>query len=499
MEKFIKPVIPLWKVLLFSFGFLGVELVVMIFAISTPQFFGTFIQGTGLTPYLWLSVPMIGIFFQPLIGFVGDHLWGAYGRRGFFILLASSFGSISIFMLSVSQNAYLSLFFLLLILLSINTLIVSYRAMVTEMTPPQERIAGYGMLTALQLFGMLGAILIKHLVGGDGSAVPNLFGDYPPFVTALLIIGAIILLITAFFGTFFLKEYPNLGYRRYVSYVPFSSESEEEIVFEGKVSYLRQGAMWLSVTALTLLVFLSSDFFIEVYIIPFVMFSFAVLLIIAHRMNRSKYFLSVNEKRFVELMTDVMNMPLLMKKLNMVLLFAWFALYLFLANLPALIAQNSTFIGSIGGFSMLTASYIFFILIALISTPLLIIFARRETLGRWLSISILAMVFSQFIYYYYPSNLTFAHTLIVFGVLLSVMFTVPYAMLSYRLPSKRVGVFFGLFNLYMVVPYILVPSISNSFVKSMFGVHFQTVIMCAVALLFAFICSLMINKRDIKP
>lgn len=499
MEKFIKPVIPLWKVLLFSFGFFGVELVVMIFAISTPQFFGTFIQGTGLTPYLWLSVPMIGIFFQPLIGFVGDHLWGAYGRRGFFILLASSFGSVSIFMLSVSQNAYLSLFFLFLILMSINALIVSYRAMVTEMTPPQERVAGYGMLTTLQLMGMFGAILIKHWVGGDSHSIPNFFGDYPPFVTALLIIGAIVLLVTAFFGIMFLKEYPNLGYRRYVSYVPFSSESEQEVILEGKISYLRQGAMWLSITVVTLLVFFSSDFFVEVYIIPFVMFSFAVLLMIAHQMNRSKYFLSVNGKRFIELMTDVMNMPLLMKKLNVVLLFTWFAMFLFLGNLPALIAQNSSLIGTIGGFSQLTASYLFFIVIALITTPFIIVFARRENLNYWLSISLFAMVLSLFIYYYYPSNLTLTHTLIVFGVLLSVMFTVPYAMLSYRLPSKRIGVFMGLFNVYMVVPYILVPSISNSFVKSMFGIHFQTVIMCAVALLFAMICSLLIGGRDLKP
>lgn len=498
MERLIKPVIPLWKVLLFSLGFFGVELVVMIFAISTPQFFGTFVESTGLTPHLWLSVPVIGIFIQPLVGFVGDHLWGPYGRRGFFILLASSFGSISIFMIAFSHNAYLSLFFLIVVLVSINTLIVSYRAMVSEMTPPQERVAGYGMLTTLQLFGMLGAIFIKHFIGREGFIITNLFGDYPPFVSALLIIGAIVLLITAFFGVIFLKEYPSLGFRKYVSYVPFSSESEADVILEGKISYLRQGAMWLSITVLTFLVFFSSDFMIEVYIIPFVMFSFAVLLMIAHRLNNSKHFLSLNSKRFLELITDVMNMPLLMKKLNIVLLFTWFTILLFLVNLPALILENSSVIGNIWGFSMLSASYIFFIIIAIITTPILILFARREHLSYWLSATIFGMVITLFLYYNFPSTNMFTITLIVFGVLLSVISTLPYAMLSYRLPSKRIGVFFGLFNVFVVVPVILVPSISQSFVKSMFGVHFQTMILCAAALLFAFIISLMIRKDEIK-
>lgn len=498
MERLIKPVIPLWKVLLFSLGFFGVQLVVMIFAISTPQFFGTFVEGTGLTPYLWLSVPMIGIFIQPLVGFVGDHLWGPYGRRGFFILLASSFGAISIFMIAFSHNSYLSLLFLFLVLVSINTLIVSYRAMVSEMTPPQERVAGYGMLAVLQLLGMLGAIFIKHWIGSESSFVTNFFGDYPPFVTALLIIGAIVLLITALFGVIFLREYPSVGFRKYVSYVPFSSESESDIILKGKISYLRQGAMWLSVTAVTLLIFFSSDFMIEVYIIPFVMFSFAVLLMIAHRMNRSRHFLSVNSKRFLELMTDVMNMPLLMKKLNLVLLFSWFAMLMFLVNLPALILENSSTVGNIWGFSMLNASYIFFIVIAIITTPFLILFARREHLSRWLSIAIFLMIVTLFLYYYFPSTYLFITTLIVFGVLLSVIYTLPYAMLSYRLPSKRVGVFFGLFNVFFVVPIILVPSISQSFVKSMFGVHFQTMILCAGALLFAVIFSLMISRDEIS-
>lgn len=497
MDKYIKPVIPLWKVLLFSLGFFGVQLVVMIFAITTPQFFGDFDNEGSITDYLWLAIPVIGIFIQPLVGFVGDHLWGAYGRRGFFILIASSFGSVSILMIAFSTSVVVSLIFMFVVIVAVNTLLVSYRAMTCEMTPPQERVAGYGMLTTLQLLGMLSAIMIKYLVGGEDKTFDIYTGEFPPFISALMIIGAVVLLITAFFGTAFLREYPALGYKRYISYVPFTSDSERDLVERGQISYMRQGAMWLSVMVLTLLVFVSSDFLIEAYAIPLVMFVFAIQLMVTHVLNKSRHFLSPNKRRIVELMTDVMNMPLVMKKLNLVMLFAWFGIFLFLGNLPGIIVQNGNILPSMFGFNSVMASYIYITVVAIIFTPVLILTARRSSIGHWLSVSIFIMAITMLGYYYYQTVVSFVLILTVLGVLSSILYTLPYAMLSYKLPSRRVGVFFGLFNIFVIVPYILVPSVSRSFVESMLGVHYQTLIMSAVALLFALIFSLTINSKEV--
>lgn len=498
MEKYIKPVIPLWKVLLFSLGFFGVQLVVVIFAITTPHFFGNFTNESHLSDYMWLAIPLIGIFIQPLVGFVGDHLWGAYGRRGFFILLASSFGAVSIFMIAFSTNVIVSFFFMFVTIIAVNTLIVSYRAMTCEMTPPQERVAGYGMLAALQLLGMLSAILLQYWVGGEGETIDIYSGNFPPFVSILMIIGAVILLITAFFGTAFLREYPTLGYKRYISYVPFTSDCEEDLVEKGQISYMRQGAMWLSVMVVTILVFVSSDFLLEVYAIPLAMFVFAIQLMVTHVLNKSRCFLSPNKRRFVELITDVMNMPLMMKKLNLMMLFAWFGIYLFLGNLPGIIIQNGDIMTSLFGFNSVMASYIYTTVVAIVFTAFIILSARRKALCHWLSAALFVMAISLLGYYYYQSMMSFILLLTVLGVVTSVLYTIPYAMLSYKLPSRRVGVFFGLFNVFAIVPYVLVPSISRSFVESVLGVHYQTVIMSAAALLFALIFSLMISSKEVN-
>lgn len=499
MDKFIKPIIPLWKVLFFSLGFYGVQLIIAIFAITTPQFFGNFGVEEGVSIYMWLAVPLVGIFIQPLVGFVGDHIWGAYGRRGFFILLASSFAAVSLLMIAFSQHWMVALFFLFVTLIAINTLIVSYRALVCEMTPPQERVAGYAMLSVLQLLGMLSAIIIKHFIGGDSQVMSGFLANFPSFISVLIVIGAVVLLITAFFGVIFLKEYPNLGYKRYVSYVPFSSETESQLIAKDKVSYIRQSAMWLSVTVLTFLVFISSDFLIITYVIPFVMFSFAVLLLIAHIFNTSKYFLSLNKKRFVELMTDVMNMPLVMKKLNLVLLFFWFATFLFLGNISGIMTQHihiENFMLSVApGFETVTMCYIYFIIVALIVTPIVILLTKKDSIGHWLSSAIALLILSFILFYFYQTITMFVVALTALGGSFAVMLTLPYAALSYRLPSKRVGVFFGLFNIFVIVPYILVPSISKSFEGSMFGVHTQTVTLSVSALIFALIFSLMVSRE----
>lgn len=498
MEKCIKPIIPLWKVLLFSLGFFGVELFIMVFGITTPQFLGDFSTMSGVYSYLWLAIPVVGIFIQPIVGFIGDHIWSTYGRRGFFILIASSFGSVSILMLAFSSNVIASLILFIVVLVSINTLIVSYRTVVCEMTPPKERLAGYCMLTGLQLLGMLAAIFLKSYFSGDYNSASAQLGTLPPYLNGLMIICAIVLLITAFFGMFFLKEYPNVGFRRFVSYVPFTSESEVETILHGKISYIRQGAMWLSVATILFLVFVSSEFSFEVYIIPFTIVVFAILLMIAHKLNVSKNFLSQNEKRFTELMNDVMNMPFLMKKLNVVLLFAWFAIFLFLGNLSSILAENSelAFLSEYNtmGFSVTANCYIFFIIIAIITTSILIFTSKHSYYKHILSVSLFLEALFMILYYYNSTPLLFILCLVLFGVLLSIMFTLPYVLLSFKLPSRRVGVFFGLFNIFTIVPYILVPSISSSFVASVGGIHKETLVLSFVGLCFALVFSVLDDR-----
>lgn len=497
MEKHTTPKVPQWKIMLFSLGFFGVQLTIMIFAISTPQYMGEFIEKSSFFNYIWLSVPLVGIFIQPILGFVGDHTWNEYGRRGFLILLASSFGSIAIFMLAITHNNIVAIVLFFIALIAINTLIVSYRAVVCEMTPPKERLVGYSMLTILQLLGILTAILIKYVFLDESMSFSGDIVDMPSYVSGLLIFVSFIIFVTALVGVYFLKEYPHFGFKSN-SNSSYKYESEAILLEKNKISYLRQGAMWVSIATLIFLVFTVTSLSIEAYIIPFSILIFAVMLMVTHKFNENIDHLSPSESKFVEFMSDLMNMPDTMKKLNFISVFGWFAIFMFLGNLSSIIAENTPFqlflySNNIGPDAIIS-SYIYFISVSIITTPLLLATTTSNHYKKILSYTLLAGVISMILYYYFPTPIMLIATLTMFGVLLSIMYTIPYVLLSLKLPPKRVGVFLGLFNIFMALPYILVPSISSAFVTSYSGKYSSTIIVAIVSLLLSLLFSVRIKN-----
>ena len=76
------------------------------------------------------------------------------------------------------------------------------------------------------------------------------------------------------------------------------------------------------------------------------------------------------------------------------------------------------------------------------------------------------------------------------------MLTLPYTILSLKLPSNRAGVFLGLFNIFMVIPFIMVPSISNLIIKNIDNMHNGVILTLFATFCFSFILSITIKKRD---
>ena len=499
MQKFIKPLIPSWKILLFSLGFFGVEFSIIILGASLPEFTAIFGQ-TGYLAFLWLFIPITAIFIQPIMGFVGDHVWSSYGKRNLFLLTASFICAVSIFIFAHSGSIISSLIFLFIILACLNTLLVSYRTLISEMTSPKDRLSGYAILAILQLSGILAAIFLKYSVIKNSSEFHAFFGTSSSDIFGLLIATSIILFVTVFLGAFFIKEHSKAEIKNSLSYVPFNPESEEDILSKYKISYIRQGAMWLSVATIVFLVFNTLNFAIESYIVPFVMAIFATLLMITNKLNKSKTIPSKNEKRFVEIITDIMNMPILMKKLNLVILFVWFGIFMFLYNLKHIIYGNP----NLQLFEKLNAMtfnlevncYIYIICIAIITIMILLLIGN-STLNRYiLTVSILMESIFMLIYLYYPIPLIFILNLTVIGILLGIVLTLPYVILSLKLPSKRLGLFLGLFNIFMVIPYIMIPSTLNSIINNTANLHNGLVFVSLIALCLSFVISMTIKKSE---
>ncbi len=498
MSTVAKPAIPLWRVALYNLGIFGVQFVIMIIAISTPLYVGDFLSKDILQTYLWIMIPLIGIVTQPVIGFIGDHIWGRYGRRGGTILVMGIIGSIALFALAFIRNPIFILVMAGISLVAVNSLFVSYRALVSDITPERERIAGYGVLAMLQLGAILCAILVRIWLKKELFVIGDEISLFSP---TAMVIASILMLVTALLGLSFLREYSNLGDSNVQDYVPFVFDKEKDLVDNGKISYMRQGAMWLSVTAIVLLIFGVNSFSVESYVIPFIMLLFSIFLMVAHKINIMIGKKNITLTRFTELIYDIMNMPMVMKKMNIIMLFVWFAMFMFMANIEGIINQDrylSYYLSFNTGWDGVTNGYLIMMVVAFAYTPMIIIFWEKSRVVGNLLIHILLTALLFFLYYITGSGLIFVVLLLFFGVLIAVMMSVPYAIVSFHLPTRREGVFVGLMSIFIFIPYILTPDVSSTLVMSMYGLHINTLILSIVSLIVAILFVLTITENDIN-
>ncbi len=503
MDSYKKPVIPFGRIALYNLGIFGVQFVVMVIAISTPLYIGDFTPFEGVQNYLWILIPLIGIITQPVVGFIGDHIWGRYGRRGGTILSMGLIGAIGLIAMAYIVNPIYLIIISGVVLIAINALFVSYRALVREITPDKERSSGYGVLSLLQLLAILSAILLHLWIRDNNIDIESSrINGIPFFAPLLMIIGAILMLVTALIGLVFLREYRSFGNIEDDNYLPFNMHSERELIDNNKMSYARQGAIWLSITAITLIVFSVSNFSTESYVIPFMMFILAIFLMAAHKFNIKYKEKNPTISRFTELIYDIMNMPMVMKKTNIVMMFGWFGIFMFMANIEGIIAQdrylNMYMNFSNYGWNSVTSCYIIIISVAIAFTPLIMLFGAKHGGYNLLSVSLIVNAMTLFLYYVLGYGWLFIVVLSLFGILLAVMMSTPYSLVSYRIPSERTGVFLGLMSVFVYVPYVMTPDISQTFIISMNGLHLNTMILSIISFMVGLIFSMTITSKDIS-
>ena len=80
------------------------------------------------------------------------------------------------------------------------------------------------------------------------------------------------------------------------------------------------------------------------------------------------------------------------------------------------------------------------------------------------------------------------------GIAWASILAMPYAMLASSLPSAKIGIYMGLFNIFVVMPQLLVATAMGSIMKAFFpGDPIWTMAFAAVTLLVASLASLRIR------
>lgn len=164
----VKPVksATLWPVLYLTLGWFGLE---MAMALDTTQFqylLSQKVEQAWVIGAVLSLGPLAGIVVQPAMGWITDVYAGRGATRKRFIFLGLVFGIFSTMLLALPLDLMTLIWVIALFFASFNVLMVSYRALVTEISNRRALLARKGVISGyIALFSGAGSFAMFFLCG----------------------------------------------------------------------------------------------------------------------------------------------------------------------------------------------------------------------------------------------------------------------------------------------------------------------------------------------
>jgi len=443
-----------WQVCSICIGAFGIQ-----FGFALPQANATRIfQNLGATldnvPLYWLAGPITGLIIQPLVGYYSDRTWTGSGRRRPYFLLGAALAAGTLFALPNATTLWVSVLMLWLLDSSLNLTMGPFRAFVADQLPAEQRASGY---LAYMSFASVGAVI--------GSLLPWTFAhfnvsSYAPAgavsdaVTYAFYVGATLLLGAVCWSALRTREYPPEILEQF-------DGAAEELKAPGFPARTRRHAwIWFGLGIVGLLVVWVADARGALYVLAGAALMYGVFLRLASSLKK--------ENAFTTILTEMESMSISMRWLALVQFFSWFGLFaIFVYTAPAVAKLHfgangpgtAAFEAGANWAGVLFATYN---LLAALIALIIPYFVRRfgmaltHRMNLWLgSTGLLSM-------FWIRESEWLLVSMIGLGFAWASIIALPYAMLANNLPSRKMGVNFGIFNIFIVIPQLLAVGVMAS-------------------------------------
>ncbi|MFN1217990.1 MFS transporter [Chryseobacterium kwangjuense] len=416
LSRKIKPNLSIAQIINMSMGFLGIQMAFGLQNGNASRILANFGADVHELSWFWLVAPVTGLIVQPIIGHMGDNTWSPLGRRKPYFLIGAVLCAIGLVMLPNAASAtqmlaanvlLMAVIFLAMMDASINVAMEPFRALVGDMLPKHQATIGFSVQTIL--IG-IGAVIGSDLPGwltklGVSNEAPK--GFVADNVIYAFYIGAAVLIVSILYTILTTKEY----------------SPEEFASFEGRKPVVK------------------------------------------------------NESKFSDIFKDFKNAPSQMKKLGIVQFFSWFALFTMWVFTTSALATHhfglspddthSAEFNKAGDLTgSLFGSYNFYaIFFAFALTPIAKFIGKKQTHAIALAcggLGLISMYFIKDVHYLWIS-------MIGLGFAWASILAMPYAMLIDSIPQKKMGVYMGIFNFFIVIPQIINGIFGGPIVSSVFG------------------------------
>ncbi|MEK7724043.1 MAG: MFS transporter [Acidobacteriota bacterium] len=425
-----KPKLSFWQIWNMSFGFLGIQFGWGLQMANMSPIYKYLGADEANLPYLWLAGPLTGLLIQPIVGAMSDRTWNKLGRRRPYFLVGAILASICLILMPNSSAVWMAASLLWIMDASINITMEPFRAFVGDKLPEEQRTLGFVM---------------QSFFIGIGSSLANWL---PAILTAFGVVGVMA---------------SGIPYSTYIAFVI------------GAVAFLG-AVLWT--------VFTTGEYPPEDM----------------EEFNRKKAEGNIVSNIFKEIGEAIKDMPTTMKQLAVVQFFTWFALP-FMWQYYGLTVARHVF-GAVddksdlfkqgtewGGVCFGIYNLVCF-LVAFAIPPLAAKIGRKGvhivclTLGGLGLLSTFAATNPYFLF----------AGMVGVGIAWASILSMPYVILAGAIRPERMGVYMGVFNLFIVIPQVFQSFLTPQIYKSLLGDNpLNAVMLGGISMLVAAICVLIVK------
>ncbi|MDC0629242.1 MAG: MFS transporter [Flavobacteriaceae bacterium] len=445
-----KRMLGFWSIWNMSFGFLGIQFGFALQGGFMSRIFQTLGADKEAIPLLWIAAPLTGLLVQPIIGYLSDRTWHpTLGRRKPYFLIGAILSSVVLFFVPHSPALWMAVGFLWILDASINISMEPFRALVADKLPESQRSYGFVVQTLIIGIGTWIASNLPWMVSKLGVSNSAASGVVPMSVKVAFAIGAFVFLTSVLFTILTTSEYPP----------------EDMEAFEKE---------------------------------------------------------KAQKSRFVkDIIENIGKMPLTMKQLGVIQFFSWFAFFTMwsMAN-PALTEHVfNTPVPSEVNYDMLTTAGLqafdiantafqessnsvgsamgIYGLASMAFALLLTFYTSKKTINRKY-VHMVSLILGGFgflaMFYATPESLKYCFILI--GIAWGSILSMPYAMLSSAVDPTKMGMFMGIFNMFIVIPQIIAALGFINFLSNQLGSEsINAMLVAGVSLIVAGLCNFLITDK----
>lgn len=470
-----KPRLSFWQIWNMSFGFLGIQFGFALQNANVSRIFETLGAKLDEIPILWIAAPVTGLIIQPIIGHMSDRTWNRLGRRRPYFLTGAILASLALFIMPNSPALWIAAGMLWIMDASINVSMEPFRAFVGDMLPSEQRTIGFSMQSFFIGTGAIIASALPYVMTNwFGISNTAASGEIPPSVRFSFYIGGLIFILAVVWTVFSSKEYSPEELEKYSAHENSESENENDRNFIHHNKLFRNGFIWTVTGIVLFLLFyflIYMDYGLGVFFSG--IFAFGIIQLIVGWLTQN----SKTKAGLVVVINDLYKMPKTMIQLSYVQFFSWFALFaMWIYTTPAVTrhiygtADTTSALYNEGAdwVGVLMAVYNGF---AAVMAFVIMWLAKKFSRKTVHMISLICGGLGLISFYFIKDPKILIISELGIGLAWASILAMPYAILTGALPSKKMGVYMGIFNFFIVIPQITAAAILGFFVKNIFADH----------------------------